>query len=300
MLLLDEGVPVVDFERAERLSLRAHPELTEKWVQDLIADDPSILGLGDLELRQKERIQPRAGRLDLLLQDPETKRRYEVELQLGGTDETHIIRTIEYWDIERKRYPQYEHCAVLIAEDITSRFLNVIALFNGTIPLIALQMQALKIAGKTTIVFTKIMDEMVRGLVDEDEEAEASPADRGYWETKGSKATLSLVDQALRMIQEVDPSIDLKYNKHYIGLGRDGHPYNFIAFRPKKSTLTMEFKVPQSDDLDAMIDSAGIDKLGYDTRYNSYRLRLTANDLRAKGEVLSTLIKLAHDRRATG
>ena len=48
--------------------------------------------------------------------------------------ESHIIRTIEYWDIERKRYPQYEHCAVLVAEDITSRFLNVISLFNGTIP----------------------------------------------------------------------------------------------------------------------------------------------------------------------
>ena len=32
-----------------------HPELDEKWVQDLIAKDPSILGLGDLELRQKER-----------------------------------------------------------------------------------------------------------------------------------------------------------------------------------------------------------------------------------------------------
>lgn len=157
---------MVEFERAERLSLRAHPELTEKWVQDLIANDPSILGLGDLELRQKERIQPRAGRLDLLLQDPDSKRRYEVELQLGATDETHIIRTIEYWDIERKRYPQYDHCAVLIAEDITSRFLNVISLFNGTIPLIALQMQALKVGGKTTIVFTRVLDEMSRGLVD--------------------------------------------------------------------------------------------------------------------------------------
>jgi hypothetical protein len=65
--------------------------------------------------RDKERIQPRAGRLDLLLQDVEAKRRYEVEVQLGPTDKTHIIRTIEYWDIERKRYPQYEHCAVLVA-----------------------------------------------------------------------------------------------------------------------------------------------------------------------------------------
>ncbi len=69
------------FVKPERLWLKAHPQYTEKWVQKLIADDPSILGLGDLVLRDQERVQPRAGRLDLLLQDPETKRRYEVELQ---------------------------------------------------------------------------------------------------------------------------------------------------------------------------------------------------------------------------
>jgi hypothetical protein len=57
----------------------------------------------------------KAGRLDLLLEDPdpEAATRYEVEIQLGATDEPHIIRTLEYWDIERKRYPQYEHCAVM-------------------------------------------------------------------------------------------------------------------------------------------------------------------------------------------
>ncbi len=74
--------------------------VTEKMVQEQIAEDPAILGLGALELRDKERIQAHAGRLDLLLQDPETLKRYEVELQLGATDETHIIRTIEYWDKE--------------------------------------------------------------------------------------------------------------------------------------------------------------------------------------------------------
>src|SRR6266404_9146457 len=142
------------FIKPEKISLANHSEYREKWVQERIAEDPSILGLGDLILKDKERMQPRAGRLDLLFQDPETSRRYEVEIQLGKTDETHIIRTIEYWDIERKRYPQYDHCAVLIAEDITSRFLNVISLFNGTIPLIAIQMQALRVAGTLTLVFT--------------------------------------------------------------------------------------------------------------------------------------------------
>ena len=122
---------MASFTKPKRISLRNHPVYSENWVQDIIAQDPKILGLGDLVLRDRERRQTRAGRLDLLLQDPDTYKRYEVELQLGATDEAHIIRCIEYWDIERKRYPQYEHCAVLVAEDITSRFLNVVALFNG-------------------------------------------------------------------------------------------------------------------------------------------------------------------------
>ncbi len=75
-----------------------------------------------LVLRDSERPQTGAGRLDLLLQDADASRRYEVEIQLGKTDESHVIRTIEYWDVERKRYPQYEHVAVIVAEDITSRF----------------------------------------------------------------------------------------------------------------------------------------------------------------------------------
>lgn len=129
----------VNYVPSKQMNLKNYPELNEHWIQELIAGDPSILGLGDLVLRDKERIQPRAGRLDLLLQDPDTRRRYEVEVQLGATDESHIIRTIEYYDIEKKRYPQYEHCAVLVAEDITSRFLNVISLFNGVLPLIAIQ-----------------------------------------------------------------------------------------------------------------------------------------------------------------
>ena len=223
----------------ERISLKNHPEFNERWVQDLIANDASILGLGELVVRDREKVQPRGGRLDLLLQDPETKRRYEVELQLGSTDESHIFRTIEYWDIERKRYPQYDHCAVLIAEDITSRFLNVVSLFNGTIPLIAIQMQALKIGDSITLVFTTVMDELSRGYIDEDEDAEAAPTDRGYWEKRGSKATLGVADELLTVLKELDPSLEFKYNKFYIGLSKDGRPYNFVTFAPKKTSSTL-------------------------------------------------------------
>jgi hypothetical protein len=80
---------MLSYMKPERLFLKTNPEYNEKWVQDRIAQDPKILGLGELVLRDKERPQPRAGRLDLLLQDPDSKQRYEIELQLGATDESH-------------------------------------------------------------------------------------------------------------------------------------------------------------------------------------------------------------------
>lgn len=289
----------MNYTKPERLSLRNHPQLNEKWVQDLIADDPSIVGLGDLVLRDRERIQPRAGRLDLLLQDPESKRRYEVELQLGATDEAHIVRTIEYWDIERKRYPQYDHCAVLIAEDITSRFLNVVSLFNGAMPLIAIQMQALHVGDKTTLVFTTVMDELTRGYIDEDEDARAAPADRPYWEKRGTKATVQLADQLLALLKEFDPSLELKYNKFYIGLSKDGQPYNFLTFRPRKNQLNFELKLPQSVEIDSKIEDAGLETLEYNKQWGLYRMRLTKDDIKRNSQMLKQLAQMAYERRTS-
>lgn len=280
-----------------KISIKNNPELNEAWVQDLIADDPSIIGLGDLVLRDKERMQPRAGRLDLLLQDPDTQRRYEVEVQLGSTDESHIIRTIEYWDIERKRYPQYDHCAVIVAEDITSRFLNVISLFNGAMPLIAIQMNALKVGDNTTLVFTTVMDELTRGLVDEDEDAESTPTDRAYWEKRATKTTVGLADKILKLLHSFDDKLNLKYNKFYIGIEKEGRPFNFVAFRPQKNKMNLTIKLPRSDELDAKIEEAGLDTLEYVQKWGNYRLQIRKNDIDEHSDVILELAKLAYEKR---
>src|SRR5271163_1935179 len=109
----------------------------EFWLQDQIYDNPSCLGLGELEASQRERRQLSGGRLDILLKNPEDDSMYEVEVMLGETDETHIIRTIEYWDNEKRRWPQRQHYAVLVAENINRRFFNVIHLLSNSIPIVA-------------------------------------------------------------------------------------------------------------------------------------------------------------------
>jgi hypothetical protein len=287
----------MEFIKPEKIWLADHSELNEKWVQDRIAEDPSLLGLGDLMVRDKERTQPRAGRLDLLLQDPESDRRYEVEIQLGATDESHIIRTLEYWDIERKRYPQYDHCAVLVAEDITSRFLNVIGLFNGSIPVIAIQMRAMKIGDKVALMFTTVLDELTRGLVEEDEEV-AEAADREYWEVRGSKDTVAMADDLLRVVKTLDPKLELKFNRHYIGLARNGQPDNFIYLWAKKAHLNVAARIPKSEDMDRMLQDAEIEVLTYNKSTGTYRFRVDRGVLTGQGNVLQEVARRAYQNKA--
>jgi hypothetical protein len=283
----------VKYIKPERIFLKSHNDLNEKWVQERIAEDPALLGLGDLILKDKERIHAQAGRLDLLLQDAESTRRYEVEIQLGKTDESHIIRTIEYWDIERKRYPQYDHTAVIIAEDITSRFLNVIGLFNGFIPLVAIQMQALMLDDQIMLVFTKVLDERRLGLVDEDEEVHES-TDRVYWEQRSNKATVAMTDVLLEMVKALDPDLALKYNKFYIGLAKDGAPFNFVVFRPQKDSVRFEPRLEQSEAVQAKIDEAGLEVMDYDSKWGRYRIRLGKSDINKHEAILKELLTMAY------
>jgi len=284
-------MPKLNYVKFEKISLKNHPEFNEKWLQDLIANDPSILGLGDLILKDKERIQPKGGRLDLLLQDFDSNRRYEVEIQLGTTDESHIIRTIEYWDIERKRYPQYDHTAVIIAEDITSRFLNVISLFNGFIPLIAIQINAIKIKDQISLVSTTVLDQMSLGLEEDDEEKEV--VDRSYWEKRGSKSTVSMADKLLEGIKLLDESFDLKYNKFYIGLSKGGQTNNFAIFRPQKNALKLEIRMKRSDERENTISGKGLDLMDYNKK-GRYRIRLSKSDLSKNTEFINELLKTAY------
>ena len=183
------------FTKPERISLKTHPEFTERWVQERVIEDTSILGLGELELVKAEKVHPRAGRLDLLLHDDDLNRRYEVELMLGATDPSHIMRCIEYWDIERRHYPAYDHVAVLVAEDITSRFLNVISLLAGSIPLIAIQLSALKIDDKIVVHCVRVLDQTALRSDDE-------------YEAGGSGGTLTTTDRDYRQKRVSDESLE--------------------------------------------------------------------------------------------
>ena len=277
--------------KLETVSLKNHTEINEKWVQQKIESDPGILGLGDLSLRQSEKRQELGWRVDILLQDDASDTRYTVELQLGKTDETHIVRTIEYWDIERKRNQNYKYVAVIIAEDLTNRFFNVISLFNGSIPIIAIQLKAIKYGNEIGLDFTTVLD-----LITPDEEEEVGEiVDRTYWEKTAVKDTVKMADKLLSYISEFVSGFKLKYNKHYIGLVQNDIAKNFVSFNPRKSTLQLNIKLKKSEAVDELVNNSDLDQLTYDNQWKQYRFRLKEEDLTRNKEIILDLLKQAYE-----
>lgn len=258
----------------DRVSLKDNPKINENMIQEFIFNDPSVLGLGDLTAIQREKIQPSGGRLDILLAD-DSGNRYEVEIQLGPTDPSHIIRTIEYWDTEKKRYPQYDHCAVIVAEEITGRFMNVISLFNGSIPLIALQLSAYEDGDDASIVFTKIIDRIDLGT---EEEEELITTDRNYWDnTKSTKEMMKIVDLIYEDLGDLVSDYELKYNKFYIGLSINGIAKNFLAFKPMKKFMYLRFKGLENAETSKKLEDEGLD-FSYDSKWKIYQVKIASFD----------------------
>lgn len=272
------GIGRSNYLPSEPLSLKTHPQFNERWLQDQIAKDPRILGLGDLTLKDYERRQFRSGRLDLLLEDDALAKRYEVEIQLGATDESHIIRTIEYWDNERKKFPHFDHCAVIVAEDITSRFLNVVSLFNRSIPLVALQVRAFVVGEYASLVFTKVFDEVrpdsTEHLLEEDRES----VNREFWENKASKEMVGLADRCLELLREIEPALEMTYKKHYMGLSLQGLPHNFVIFKPQRSALRIELAIRLAEEQIQELESEGIEVSDYSTHYRKHPIRIRIGD----------------------
>ncbi len=228
----------------------------ENWLQEQIANDPSILELGELELVKREKQQSSGGRLDVLLADPDDNSMYEVEVMLGATDETHIIRTIEYWDLEKRRWPQRKHSAVLVAEKITRRFFNVIQVLSLSVPIIAIQVSVVEGDGKRMLHFVKILD------VYEEPEIMTTTPTEGSSEEDWQRDAAWTIDCAKNLLAIESPlfsGMGLNYLKYYISL-RVGNTIYFWLKRRVGGQSLIHFWLDEAawPEAKKLLDAAGI------------------------------------------
>ena len=283
----------LQYAKHEKLSLRKHPVLNERWLQDRIEEDPAILGLGsELRLLDRERVLLGGGRLDVVLMDDDNNRRFEVEIQLGATDPGHIVRCIEYWDLERRRYPGYEHIAVLVAEDVTSRFLNVISLMAGSIPIIAIQLDALQLGQNVLLNFTHVLDQSELRVDDTEESSGGGETDRAYWDQKAGPDLMGLCDHVLTKVNQLAKSpFGFNYLRGYFGMRRGGVVNNFIYCAPKrtKKFIHIQFRNVNAADWNEKFQEAGIPCTN--RRKGKFRISVNAADFEQHGDLINSAIE---------
>lgn len=247
----------------------------ELWLQGLIARTPEILGLGDLILEGREVQVSSGGRVDLILLDqntePETE--YLVEVQLGPTDPSHIVRAIEYWDLRRNENPSREHCAVLVAEEITGRFFNVINLIK--VPIIAIEVSTFKLKCPNgeehfTVIFNRVYDNFSR-----EPSIQNSPVDRNYWIRRSSECSVKLIEALINHVNKLlSKSFSPNYNKYYIGLTEpSGRGIAFISFYPRRRFIRMNFRLPRDKKYDQLLEQSNLE-YSYDNYFKLYSVKI--------------------------
>lgn len=104
-----------------------------------------------------------------------------------------------------------------------------------------------------------------------------------------------MADRLLELIRTLEPKIDLKYNKFYIGLTLGNRANNFVSFVPQKAAIRIEIKLPRTDETDALLTTSGLD-FGYDRQWRQYRLRLGKDDVGKYAALLTDLMKKARKK----
>lgn len=276
--------------KTESVNLKEHPEINEFWVHDRIQEDPGLLEIGeDLQVVDHERRQ-RRGRLDLLLEDKETETMYEVEVQLGGVDPSHIIRCIDYWVREKKRTPGREHVAVLIAEDFSDYF-DVIQLLGKMVDVILLKLLAIKVNEDVSLKFIKMLDSPA-SREEEDEDSRLMP-DRASWETRGGKESLNLIDQLHSFARAVVPESNLRYLNSKVALKTGARANWFVDFQPRKHFVEVWLHSQVVGQWENKLREAGIDKAR--KFRDGIAFRLTPESFEKNKPLFEELFKEVHE-----
>lgn len=236
----------------------------EYWLQEIIYENPKVLGLGNLVPVNKEKKQSSGGRLDILLKDPEQNSMYEVEVMLGETDPSHIIRAIEYWDNEKRKYPQRQHFCVLVAESFDRRYFNVIQLMSLNIPMIAVQADLLDVGGEKILNFTKIIDIYIEP---EEDEEDTKVVNEATW-TNDAPWVNANAKELVEVLKTQAEKINLGYTQSYVSVSIDGKNAYWLHKR-MKPTSTLCFSVKDEEKADSI--KKYLDDKGFGFTFNRYK-----------------------------
>jgi hypothetical protein len=80
------------------------------------------------------------------------------------------------------------------------------------------------------------------------DDVEIEAKDREYWIDRASLEGIEMVDECLKLLNEVDRDLMLNYNQSYIGISQKRKANNFVIFVPKQNFARAEILVNNAED----------------------------------------------------
>ena len=162
-------------------------------------------------------------------------------------------------------------------------------MLTRSLPIIAIQLDALTVDGKLLLHFTKVLDlyEAPEGPADQVETA----VDRRYWEARSSPAAMQLFDHFVRILSE--SSIPVKLNWRQDGIALAGK-WNFASITPRKAghcLLKFYRRLPEDvlNEAHEKLEAAGTPIR--DLSADRFSIRLDRQVLDRAAPVLTELVK---------
>jgi len=288
------------FVAAQVVSLRGDPKFDERWLENQIVAQPAVLALGEITILHHQLIHKDAGRLDLLAEDKENQYRYAIELMLGKLDKSHIVRAIDYWLREqaREKRDEWQTVAVIVAEDIrNSRYFNVVKFLTEKMPMVVVEMRALKVGKNLTVTCSTLLDGRDETAEEEVEEPSA-PKDRAAWLSKSSPASVEVVDEIGKLLKSIDSGVSINWaNRGFVGLQVGNRSANFVTFAPKKKFVRVSARfLEDSEKWANKLQKAGFHIVG-GTPGKSVRFRATKHEVVSKRKLLIQVFSEGYNAR---
>jgi hypothetical protein len=110
----------------------------ESWLQSWLKEEPSRLGLGELQIADDDPVQDEDGNPAFLATDDE--RYFSVDVQLGEVDASHGFQVLDNWARNRVRHPDKTHVAVLVTETAGDRYRTTLETLAEHLPLVVIEL----------------------------------------------------------------------------------------------------------------------------------------------------------------
>lgn len=294
------GVAPARISRAEEINMRSHSEYNEAWLERQLIPDLSLLGLGSLKILSSQRSQKNGGRLDVIAEDRANESLYVIEFMLGQLDAGHLVRVLDYWLREKQRntHPDWDVIPVVVAEDVRdSRYYNVAQYLSTRLPLVAVEMTALRVGKRLILNCARLLDG--RDQLDAEAPDVESGDPKTEWKEKLTPECLRAILKIETVLRKIDSKLRLNWRQGFVGILAGNKVANFVYLVPKLKFIRMVARLyDESETWGKKLKAAGFELVGAPGK--SVRFRMPFSFTGSQAKVIRGVIERAYNLRFSG